>query len=64
VTCAVLAVVVAPTGADFLFRAWVLPSAIAAAAVCLVVPMLSIRGRTPALSAVLRASAPRSTGAT
>jgi alpha-1,6-mannosyltransferase len=64
ITCAVLAVVVAPTGADFLFRAWVLPSAIAAAAVCLVVPMLSIRGRTPALSGVLRANAPRSTGAT
>ncbi|MDQ3760135.1 MAG: polyprenol phosphomannose-dependent alpha 1,6 mannosyltransferase MptB [Actinomycetota bacterium] len=51
---AVLAVVVAPTGSDFLFRAWVLPSAIAAAAVTLVVPMLLVRGRTPPLSAVLR----------
>jgi alpha-1,6-mannosyltransferase len=58
VACAVLAVVVAPTGADFLFRAWVLPSAMIAAAVCLVVPLLVIRGRTPPLSGVLRARAP------
>jgi hypothetical protein len=57
-------VVVAPTGADFAFRAWVLPSAIAAAAVSMIVPMLVIRGRTPALSGVLRASASRSAGAT
>jgi alpha-1,6-mannosyltransferase len=68
VACAVLAVVVAPTGSDFLFRAWVLPSAIAAAAVTLVVPMLLVRGRTPPLSGVffgaLEASAPRFGGAT
>lgn len=78
VACAVLAVVVAPTGSDFLFRAWVLPSAIAAAAVTLVVPMLLVRGRTPPLwgafsgslaasgplSEALRASAPQSGGAT
>jgi alpha-1,6-mannosyltransferase len=62
--CAGLAVVVAPTGADFLFRAWVLPAAMAAAAVSLVVPLLMIRGNTPPLFGVLRASAPRSTGAT
>jgi alpha-1,6-mannosyltransferase len=55
---AVLALVVAPTGADFLFRAWVVPSAIAAAAVSLIVPLLLIRGRTPSLSATLRAGAP------
>jgi alpha-1,6-mannosyltransferase len=62
--CAVLGMVVAPTGSDFLFRAWVLPSAIAAAAVTLVVPMLVVRGRTPPLSGVLRASASRSARAT
>jgi alpha-1,6-mannosyltransferase len=62
--CAVLGLVVAPTGSDFLFRAWVLPSAIAAAAVTLVVPMLVVRGRTPPLSGVLRASASRSARAT
>jgi hypothetical protein len=63
-----LAVVVAPTGSDFLFRAWVLPSAIAAAAVTLVVPVLLVRGRTPplweAFSVTLEASAPRSGDAT
>ncbi|MBV9160588.1 MAG: polyprenol phosphomannose-dependent alpha 1,6 mannosyltransferase MptB [Pseudonocardiales bacterium] len=78
VASAVLAVVVAPTGSDFLFRAWVLPSAIAAAAVTLVVPMLVVRGRTPplsgafsgalaasgSLSEALRASAPHAGGAT
>lgn len=66
--CAALAVVVAPTGSDFLFRAWVLPSAIAAAAVTLVVPMLLVHGRTPPLSetfsGALEASAPRFGGAT
>ncbi len=51
---ALLAVVVAPTGSDFLFRAWVVPSAIAAAAVTLVVPMLIVRRRTPPLFGVLR----------
>ena len=59
VACTVLAVVVAPTGSDFLFRAWVLPSAIAAAAITLVVPILLVRGRTPPLWAVLRGGAPR-----
>ncbi|MGH3822123.1 MAG: polyprenol phosphomannose-dependent alpha 1,6 mannosyltransferase MptB [Pseudonocardiaceae bacterium] len=59
VACAILAVVVAPTGSDFLFRAWVLPSAIAAAAATLVVPLLLVRGRTPRLSAVLRAAVRR-----
>jgi alpha-1,6-mannosyltransferase len=56
---AVLAVVVAPTGSDFLFRAWVVPSAIAAAAITLIVPMLLLRGRTPPLLAALRASPKR-----
>jgi alpha-1,6-mannosyltransferase len=55
---AVLALVVAPTGSDFLFRAWVVPSAIAAAAVSLIVPLLLVRGRTPSLSAALWAGAP------
>ena len=50
----VLAVVVAPTGSDFLFRAWVVPTAIVAAAATLVVPLLLVRGRTPPLSATLR----------
>jgi alpha-1,6-mannosyltransferase len=49
VASVVLAVVVAPTGSDFLFRAWVLPSAIAAAAATLIVPVLLVRGRTPPL---------------
>ena len=57
---ALLAMVVAPTGADFLFRAWVLPTAIVAAAVTLVVPLLLVRGRTPPLSATLRVSPDRS----
>ncbi|MGH3547180.1 MAG: polyprenol phosphomannose-dependent alpha 1,6 mannosyltransferase MptB [Pseudonocardiaceae bacterium] len=57
VVSAVLAVVVAPTGSDFLFRAWVVPSAIAAAAITLIVPMLLIRGRTPPLSGALQWSA-------
>ncbi|MDQ2883571.1 MAG: polyprenol phosphomannose-dependent alpha 1,6 mannosyltransferase MptB, partial [Actinomycetota bacterium] len=55
---AVLAVVVAPTGSDFLFRAWVVPSAVAAAAITLIVPMLLIRGRTPPLSGALQWAAP------
>ncbi|MGH3765501.1 MAG: polyprenol phosphomannose-dependent alpha 1,6 mannosyltransferase MptB [Pseudonocardiaceae bacterium] len=59
--CAVLALVVAPTGADFLFRAWVLPSAIAAAAASLIVPLLVVRGRTPPLWPMSRAA--RSTAA-
>jgi alpha-1,6-mannosyltransferase len=64
VACTTLAVVVAPTGSDFMFRAWVLPSAIAAAAVTLVLPILLVRGRTPPLSSALRAGAPRSGVAT
>jgi alpha-1,6-mannosyltransferase len=64
VACAGLAVVVAPTGADFAFRAWVLPSAMAAAAVSLAVPLLMSRGSTPPLLGVLRPSAQGSTGAT
>ncbi|MGH3832154.1 MAG: polyprenol phosphomannose-dependent alpha 1,6 mannosyltransferase MptB, partial [Pseudonocardiaceae bacterium] len=50
VACAILAVMVAPTGSDFMFRDWVLPAAIAAAAITLVVPIMLVRGRTPALS--------------
>ncbi len=50
---ALLAVVVAPTGSDFMFRAWVLPTAIVAAAITLVIPLLLVRGRTPPLSATL-----------
>ncbi|MGH3855314.1 MAG: polyprenol phosphomannose-dependent alpha 1,6 mannosyltransferase MptB [Pseudonocardiaceae bacterium] len=49
VACAVLAVMVAPTGSDFMFRDWVLPAAITAAAISLVVPIMLVRGRTPAL---------------
>jgi alpha-1,6-mannosyltransferase len=64
VACTALAVVVAPTGADFLFRAWVLPSAIAAAAVTVVVPVLLVRGRTPPLRSVLRAAVGQPKGAT
>jgi alpha-1,6-mannosyltransferase len=56
-SCAGLAVVVAPTGSDFSFRAWVLPSAIAAAALSLLVLLLLLRGRTPPLRAALRARA-------
>ncbi|MDQ4094184.1 MAG: polyprenol phosphomannose-dependent alpha 1,6 mannosyltransferase MptB [Actinomycetota bacterium] len=67
VVSAVVAVVVAPTGSDFLFRTWVLPSAIAAALATLIVPILLVRRHTPPLSGVLsgilrgspRASAPR-----
>ena len=50
VASAVLAVLVTPTGSDFLFRAWVVPAAIAAAAVTVVVPLMLVRGRTPPLS--------------
>ncbi|MGB9282064.1 MAG: polyprenol phosphomannose-dependent alpha 1,6 mannosyltransferase MptB [Pseudonocardiaceae bacterium] len=57
-TSAVLAMVVAPTGSDFLFRAWVVPSALVAAAITLMVPMLLIRGRTPPLLATLRVTTP------
>ncbi|HYZ07688.1 MAG TPA: polyprenol phosphomannose-dependent alpha 1,6 mannosyltransferase MptB [Pseudonocardiaceae bacterium] len=49
----VLAVVVTPTGADFLFRAWVIPVAIVTALIALVVPLLVVRGRTPSALAVL-----------
>ncbi len=51
---ALLAVVVSPTGSDFLFRVWVIPSAIAAAAVTLIIPVLLVRARTPPLLGVLR----------
>ncbi len=54
VASAALAVLVAPTGSDFLFRAWVLPAAIAAAAVTVVIPLLLVRTRTPPLSGLLR----------
>jgi alpha-1,6-mannosyltransferase len=60
VASAVVAVVVAPTGSDFLFRAWVLPSAIAAAVVTLIVPILLVRRRTPPLWGVLSGVLPRS----
>jgi alpha-1,6-mannosyltransferase len=54
VASAVLALLVAPTGSDFLFRAWVVPTAIVTGAIILAVPLLLVRGRVPALSAVLR----------
>jgi alpha-1,6-mannosyltransferase len=60
VASAVLAVLVTPTGSDFLFRAWVVPAAIAAAAVTVVVPLLLVRGRTPPLSVTLWVSPYRS----
>ncbi|MQA15118.1 MAG: hypothetical protein GEV09_13385 [Pseudonocardiaceae bacterium] len=50
---AFLALVVAPTGAGFEFRAWVIPTAIAAALIALLVPLLAVRGRTPSTTAVL-----------
>jgi alpha-1,6-mannosyltransferase len=53
-----LAVLVSPTGADFLFRAWVVPTAIIAAAITLVVPLLVVRGRTPPLDAAFRIGQP------
>ncbi|MGH3919259.1 MAG: polyprenol phosphomannose-dependent alpha 1,6 mannosyltransferase MptB, partial [Pseudonocardiaceae bacterium] len=53
-TSALLALAVGPTGSDFLFRAWVVPAAIVAAVVTLVVPLLLVRGRTPPLFGVLR----------
>ncbi|MGH3774976.1 MAG: polyprenol phosphomannose-dependent alpha 1,6 mannosyltransferase MptB [Pseudonocardiaceae bacterium] len=49
-----LAVTVGPTGSDFLFRAWVVPTAIGAAIVTLIVPLLLVRNRTPPLLDVLR----------
>jgi alpha-1,6-mannosyltransferase len=49
-----LALLVAPTGSDFLFRAWVLPSVIVAAAITLMVPLVLVRGRTPPWSTTLR----------
>lgn len=54
VASAALAVLVAPTGSDFLFRAWVVPTAIVAGAIVLVVPLMLVRGRTPELSETLR----------
>lgn len=53
VASAFLAVVVAPTGAGFDFRAWVVFSAVAAALVVLLVPLLLVRGRMPPATAVL-----------
>ncbi|MEO7194036.1 MAG: polyprenol phosphomannose-dependent alpha 1,6 mannosyltransferase MptB [Pseudonocardiaceae bacterium] len=73
VACAVLAVMVAPTGSDFMFRDWVLPAAITAAAITLVVPIMLVRAHTPALfsgtfsgtfSGALQASGHRSGSAT
>ncbi len=49
---ALLAVVVAPTGSDFLFRSWVLPTALAAAAIILAIPLLLTHNHTPPLSAL------------
>lgn len=57
---AVLAVVVAPTGAGFLFRAWVLPAAIVAGLLALLVPLALVCGRTPAVTAVFRRTPPGS----
>lgn len=53
-----LAVLVSPTGADFLFRAWVVPTAIVAAVIVVAVPLLVVRGRTPPLTAALRLGRP------
>ncbi|MGH4024255.1 MAG: polyprenol phosphomannose-dependent alpha 1,6 mannosyltransferase MptB [Pseudonocardiaceae bacterium] len=54
VASTVLALLVAPTGSDFLFRAWVVPTAIVAGAILLVIPLLVVHGRTPALSDTFR----------
>ncbi len=62
VASTVLALLVAPTGSDFMFRAWVVPTAIVAAAISLVVPLLLVRGRTPALSETLRINHQRTSG--
>ncbi|MGH4010597.1 MAG: polyprenol phosphomannose-dependent alpha 1,6 mannosyltransferase MptB [Pseudonocardiaceae bacterium] len=67
VASAWLAVMVGPTGSDFLFRAWVVPAAIGAAIVTLAVPLLLVRGHTPPLSATLwpgRKQSPAPDGAT
>jgi alpha-1,6-mannosyltransferase len=53
IASAFLAVVVAPTGTGFEFRAWVIFTAIAAALVALLVPLLLVRGRVPSATAVL-----------
>jgi alpha-1,6-mannosyltransferase len=53
VASAFLAVVVAPTGAGFEFRSWVIFQTIAAALVVLLVPLLAVRGRVPPATAVL-----------
>lgn len=47
VACAVVAVLVAPTGAGFDFRAWVVPAAIIAALLALAVVLLLVRGKVP-----------------
>ncbi|MPZ65955.1 MAG: hypothetical protein GEU83_10700 [Pseudonocardiaceae bacterium] len=53
IASAFLAVVVAPTGAGFEFRGWVIFTAVAAALVVLLVPLLLVRNRVPSATAVL-----------
>lgn len=53
IASAFLAVVVAPTGSGFEFRGWVILTAVAAALVVLLVPLLLVRNRVPPATAVL-----------
>lgn len=53
IASAFLAVVVAPTGSGFEFRGWVILTAVAAALVVLLVPLLLVRSRVPPATAVL-----------
>lgn len=43
--CAIIALLVPPTGADFSFRTYQLPMAITAAALLAIVPLVAVRGR-------------------
>jgi len=54
--CAIVALLVPPTGADFSFRTYQLPMAITAAVLLALVPLIAVRGRVPALPPPLEAS--------
>lgn len=45
--CAVVALLVPPTGADFSFRSYQLPMAITAAVLLVLIPLWAVRGRVP-----------------
>lgn len=54
IASSVVALLVAPTGADFNFRAWVPPATVIGAILAMLIPLLLVRRRTPQLSATLR----------